>query len=108
MARLRRDGGPPDHARRQRRAPPVDTGGYDDISREDPPGGDRNRSRQAQVWKALEALEHFEGSIMNVREADSDVHRERAVLAAAREALKQAERILQETQWPTDADYDTV
>ncbi len=45
---------------------------------------------------------------MNVREADSDVHRERAVLAAAREALKQAERILQETQWPTDADYDTV
>jgi hypothetical protein len=63
---------------------------------------------QAEVWKALAALEHFDGSIMNVRGVYSDVHSERAALAAAREAIERAEKIMAEIRWPTDTDYDAV
>jgi hypothetical protein len=35
----------------------------------------------------------------------SDVYRQRAALAAAREAIERAEKITQETAWPVPEDY---
>jgi hypothetical protein len=63
---------------------------------------------EAEITKALEDLNPFDGRIVNGFGIYADVYRQRAALAAAREAIERAERIMQKTVWPTDEDYDAA
>jgi hypothetical protein len=51
------------------------------------------------------ATHPFNGRIVNGFGIYSDVYRQRAALAAAREAIERAEKIMQETAWPVPEDY---
>jgi hypothetical protein len=59
------------------------------------------------IVKAIDVLGSG-GSHVTVLGIYSDPYRQRAALAAAREAIERAEKIMQETQWPAPEDYDAV
>ena len=59
---------------------------------------------QAEVLKTFDALNGFCSGV-NAFGVFSDPCHQRASLAAAREAIERAEKIMQETAWPAPEDY---
>jgi hypothetical protein len=62
---------------------------------------------QEEVLKTFNALTGFCREV-NAFGVFSAPLRQRACLAAAREAIARAEQILQETSWPAPEDYDAA
>jgi hypothetical protein len=60
---------------------------------------------QAEVLKTFNALTGFCSGV-NAFGVFSEPLRQRACLAAAREAIERAEKIMQNTKWPAPEDYD--
>jgi hypothetical protein len=70
--------------------------------------GDATDRVQEEIWKAMDVLERCESTSMTVQGVYTDPSNQRAGLQAAREAIERAEKIMSETQWPTDKDYDAL
>lgn len=76
----------------------------------------RERIRKAQeatdkidkdLWGPIERLQRA-GSCGNGAGIFSDVSLLRSALAEAAAAIKRAQDIMKETDWPTNVDYDTI
>jgi len=63
---------------------------------------------QAQVRQALSALDGSNGGGVNGFGVYADVSLQRSKLHEARSHIDAALKIMSDTSWPTNADYDTV
>lgn len=63
---------------------------------------------QAHIGRALSALGGFNGRIINGFGVYADVSRQHLKLIEARDSIAAALKIMTDTSWPTDADYDTA
>jgi len=63
---------------------------------------------QARVRQALDALDGFNGRVVNGFGFYADVSRQRLHLIEARDSIVTALKVMSDTAWPTNDDYEAT